>query len=107
MNGCHDVSIAIHELEKLFQAPEKAAAAAHDCLCQFVVVFLQLPVDVFKYQSNDSADCDDERSKSKRADMEAEGSVDGVGEGEEWNVILAQCPVPTSECPSKNHFRKR
>lgn len=75
MNGGHDVSIAIHELEKVFQAPEKAAAAAHDCLCQFVVVLLQLPVDVFKYQSDDSADRDDERSKSKCANMEAESSV--------------------------------
>lgn len=104
MDRTHDISVAIHELQEVFQAPAKAAAAAHDRLGELVVILLQLVVDVLKNQPNDAANCDDERAESQSSKMETECSIDGSGKCEERDVILVHRPVPSSETSGEDHF---
>lgn len=97
VDGAHDVSVAVHESQEVLQAPAEASTAAQKRLRKFVVVLLQLLVEVLEDESNDAADGDDQRSEGQRAQVEAERLIDGAGEGEERNVVLAQRPIPAGE----------
>lgn len=106
MDGAHDVSVAVHESQEVLQAPAEASTAAQKRLRKFVVVLLQLLVEVLEDESDDAADGNDQRSEGQRAQVEAERLIDGAGEGEERNVVLAQRPIPAGEGSSENHFGK-
>lgn len=103
----HDVSVPVHEAQEVLQHPAATFAAAEDRLCQFVVELLEFLVDVLQDQSDDPANCDDQRAEGQRAEVESESSIDCSCQSEERNVVFVQRPIPSGEGSGQDHLSER
>lgn len=65
MYGAHDVGVFIQETQKRLQAPEKTLHAAQQAFGQIVIIFLQLLIDIFKTDTDQTAYGDDESAKGQ------------------------------------------